>query len=277
MARKQFLKRYILDDNGFILNQDGDMLQTYFNKEGDIFSIVEGQYYFFKNLIKGYEKPNFRYIKFLKRVGLWKTYVKSNAVNIDGNKAFKEELKAALHANRLIGEHGLDRIPNAVPKPNDELQYKDIKTKFFNVFLAGSIKCSYLHDNVRADIDYYLEHPELKHRLRFLVGDNPKGADRHFQQYLYELGLGDQVIVCHMDEEPRNLESYDFSTYEVDVPVDEPYTSSVEFQSFKDRFMSNMCQEAIVVVKGNDANTLATVDSIKDMGKPLIVFGDNRA
>jgi len=248
MARKQFLKRYILDSNGFILNEEGDMLQTYESKFG-FFSIVEGKHYYFYTIIDGYERPNFRYIKQMKKTGEWKTYISSNAVKVEGNKLLKTEYEAALHANILIGKYGLDRIPNAVPKPNDTLQYTKHKA-FYNVFLNGSSKLTYLSDEIKESIDYLVSHPELKDSLRFLVGDNPRGADKLFQQYLYELAPDcEQVVVCHMDEKPRN--NYDFQTYEVEVPENTPYTTPEEYQRFKDIFMNKMCHEAITVTKGN--------------------------
>ena len=112
--RTKFKDNYILDSSGFIIDKEGFILDNYLDKAGEVYVNVEGESYYFKDLIEGYKAPLHRNIKYMKSTGKWKTFVisKDKAIN---NMSFDTEEEAALWVNILYTDNNLQRVPNAVP------------------------------------------------------------------------------------------------------------------------------------------------------------------
>ena len=119
--RSVFLEDYILDTTGFIIDREGNILDNYINKEGEVYTKVNGYRYYYKGLIDGYTEPAYKNIKLMKKSGLWKTFVVSSGKFID-NLSFEDKDIAALWVNELYVTNGLDRIPNAVPVNHREFK-----------------------------------------------------------------------------------------------------------------------------------------------------------
>jgi len=267
IMRTIFKKDYIIDTAGFVLDKDGNILPTFINTADEVFITIDNLRYYLEDLIEGYE-INYKNVKYLKSKEVWSTYVVCSAFKINDNKSFKKLEDAANHVNKLYTKYNLDRIPNIIPTFVDTPQYDVDEGDYYTVFLSGSIKSKSLPQDVKDYTDYLIEHRELQDRLQFVVGDC-MGYDVVFQKYLDSWDFED-VIVVHMGDKPR-YNPCNFETYEVEVPMDTPYKSVREYQTFKDEFACDNCDELIIVCKDKSAGSLRNATHGKTMGLPVFL------
>jgi hypothetical protein len=216
--RQIFQEDYILDNSGFVIDREGNILTNYIYNDAIFFEIDKKRYYY-EDLIDNYQLV-YKNIKYYKASKRWKTEVHST-IPIEGNAYFRTKEEAALHVNKLYERYGLDRIPNMVPVLVQHSQfYIPEDGDRYTVHIHNKTKARLIPYRIREYVDYLIEHRELKDNLRFVIADFEE--DISIQKLLRGVNCV-ETIVCHRNKTPYH-NPYGLDTYHAEELLEIPAT-----------------------------------------------------
>ena len=217
--------KYIFDDTGFFIDEAGEILDLYRDRDGKVFSVINLEQVFINSLVPDFKpEDTYRRVRYMKKAKMWRAeHPKTKCTNL-----YDTADEAALRANELAEDS--DWLPNRVPWNLHFIEPEWVKN---GIKVAYEELTGQIVDRYTNDFRLFLA---LSHDSTFFILDTEENAT-YIEKHLS--AFKGRISAVHMDQKPKHI--IGTRHVEVTIPKDVPYKTVAEYESFASVGLRQLC------------------------------------